>query len=434
MLDTKTNTQVTQVSEDELDNLLGMPGSDVANMTPAAEPQAPPEKPTFFQNGKVDVSFLNEPDVAEPTADPDLTAEAAALAIAKAAAEAADTNDVDTTFDSLVEDLTPTSDDDDESKTGRPSLDKKGMAQLAQALIDDKVILPFEEDKKLEDYTMDDFKELFSMNFKEKEKAIKENTPKEFFESLPNELKAAAKYVADGGNDMKGLFKALAASEEAKSLDLTTERGQETIVRQYLQANDFGNDAEIQEEIDSWKDLEKLEAKANQFKPKLDKMQDAVVQRRLQEQEMKKQKQQDASFKYADSIFNTLEKGDLNGLKLDNKTQNMLYNGLVQPNYPSVNGSNTNLFGHLIEKHQFVEPNHGLIAEALWLLADPDGYKSQISKGATNTAAAEVARQLKSEQANKNGAGAEPNPGNERTTGSHQRTIKRPGKGFFGRD
>jgi hypothetical protein len=412
MSDTQTNTQVTQVSEDELDNLLGMPGGEVANMIPeAAIPEADQEKPKFFQNGKVDTSFLNEPDATEPTAYP----------------ESVDT----TSFDSIVEDLTPDSDD---SKTGRPSLDKKGMAQLAQALIDDKVILPFEEDKKLEDYTMDDYKELFSMNFQEKEKRIKENTPKEFFKSLPNELKAAAKYVADGGSDMKGLFKALAASEEVKSLDPSTERGQETIVRQYLQANDFGNDEEIQEEIDSWKDLEKLEAKANQFKPKLDKMQDAVVRRRLEEQEYKKQQQQDASYKYADSIFSTLEKGNLNGLKLDNKTQNMLYNGLVQPNYPSVNGSNTNLFGHLIEKHQFVEPNHGLIAEALWLLADPDGYKSQISKGATNIAAADVARQLKSEQANKNGGGAEPQAGNERTTGAHQRTIKRPGKGFFGRE
>ena len=28
----------------------------------------------------------------------------------------------------------------------------------------------------------------------------------------------------------------------------------------------------------------------------------------------------------------------------------MLYNGLVQPNYPSVSGTNTNLLGHLLEK------------------------------------------------------------------------------------
>ena len=201
MSDTKTNTQVTQVSEDELDNLLGMPGGEVANMIPEAViPEADQEKPKFFQNGKVDTSFLNEPDATKPTADPvpaDSVPDPAAIA---------DPEPVDTTsFDSIVEDLTP--DSDDPKTGGRPSLDKKGMAQLAQALIDDKVILPFEEDKKLEDYTMDDYKELFSMNFQEKEKTIKENTPKEFFKSLPNELKAAAKYVADGGSDMKGLFK-----------------------------------------------------------------------------------------------------------------------------------------------------------------------------------------------------------------------------------
>ena len=82
----------------------------------------------------------------------------------------------------------------------------------------------------------------------------------------------------------------------------------------------------------------------------------------------------------------------------------MLYNGLVQPNYPSVSGRNTNLLGHLLEKYQFVEPNYALISEALWLLQDPDGYKSKImEKGAQKTIEKTV-RKLKTEQVNSGGS------------------------------
>ena len=79
----------------------------------------------------------------------------------------------------------------------------------------------------------------------------------------------------------------------------------------------------------------------------------------------------------------------------------MLYDGLVQPNYPSISGRNTNLLGHLLEKHQFVEPNYPLVAEALWLLADPEGYKSKIMEQGKNKVVENTVRQLKTEQGRK---------------------------------
>ena len=85
----------------------------------------------------------------------------------------------------------------------------------------------------------------------------------------------------------------------------------------------------------------------------------------------------------------------------------------------------------LIEKHQYVEPNHGLIAEALWLLADPNGYKAEIAKGATNEAVAETARQLKIEQSNKIATGSA-----EAETGTNKKVspgLKREPKNFFKR-
>ena len=37
-----------------------------------------------------------------------------------------------------------------------------------------------------------------------------------------------------------------------------------------------------------------------------------------------------------ENVYTTLQDGALNDIKIDKKTQSMLYKGLAQPNYPSV--------------------------------------------------------------------------------------------------
>ena len=423
MSETKTNTetQVETISVEEMENLLGSPGADSV-MTPGEPKEGDNKVKTFFQKEKVDMKFLDPNAPADPPEPTDPPEDPAAVT------EDPPVDPIES-FNSIIEEEL---DEEGKLKTGRPSLDKTGMAQLAQTLIDDKLILPFaDEDKKLEDYTMDDYKELFKMNFDNQKKKIESETPREFFESLPPELQYAAKYVADGGNDLKGMFRALASSEESKAMTIDTESGQERAARQFLQATSFGNDEEIQEQIESWKDLDQLEDKAKQFKPKLDAMQDQIVQRQIVEQEGKRAQREHQSQQYADSVYNTLAEGKIGEIKMNNKVQNMLYQGLIQPNYQSISGQPTNLFGHLIEKHQYVEPNHGLIAEALWLLADPDGYRSEIAKGASNEAITETARKLKIEQSNKVASGS-----GELSTGGGKKPsagLKREPKNFFKR-
>ena len=193
---------------------------------------------------------------------------------------------------------------------------------------------------------------LLEANFEERENKIRENTPSEFFQSLPEELQVAAKYVADGGQDLKGLFAALAQVEQVRELNPELDSDQEQIVRSYLQATNFGDTDEIEEELTNWKDLGQLEKKAKQFKPKLDAMQEEMVQSRLAQQEMIRKQQEQAANAYVQNVFETLRHGELNGVKLDKKVQNFLYNGLTQPQYPSMSGTPTNLLGHLLEKYQ----------------------------------------------------------------------------------
>jgi len=130
-------------------------------------------------------------------------------------------------------------------------------------------------------------------------------------------------------------------------------------------------------------------------------MQQEVVEYQLQQQEQFKQQQQEAAQQYMDNIYNTLKDGQLNGVKIDKRTQAFLFTELTQPKYQSLQGRNTNLLGHLLERYQYVEPRYDLIAEALWLLADPDGYKRNIQTVAKAEQVKDTVRKLKTEEARK---------------------------------
>jgi hypothetical protein len=280
----------------------------------------------------------------------------------------------------------------------------EGIGGVFEKLIKDDKIIGFDDDKSFDDYTVKDWEELVTANLEERERKVRKETPQQFFESLPQELQIAARYVADGGQDLKGLFSALSTVEETRDLDLKNERDQEKIITEYLSATGFGTTDEIYEEIEVWKDLGKLKQQASKFKPKLDKMQESVVAKRLEQQQLKQKQQQDASNQYMENVYNTLKEGSLGELKIDKKVQAMLYNGLVQPNYPSISGKNTNLLGHLLEKFQFVEPNYQLISETLWLLQDPEGYKAKIMEKGASKSVQETVRKLKTEQSSRAGS------------------------------
>jgi hypothetical protein len=409
----ETTTTTQEGVELNLEEILGTPGAS-SIMLPAEE------KPNLFTSKQVDTSFLNEPITKESTeGKPDPKKEEPPAVTPAEVAAILD--------DKLAEDNT-----DQGKSTGRPKVDKNGVVELTTKLIEKGLLKPFDEDKPLEEYTLNDFQELMEANFQEHERSIKEQTPKEFFESLPQELQYAYKYVADGGQDLKGLFKALATAQEVRELDPSEDSDQENIVRSYLYAKSWGTPEEIEKEITKWKDREELAEKASQFKPKLDALHQQVISQRLaREEALREQREQEAK-KYVDSVYKVLEPAELNGLKLDKKVQAMLYTGLTQSEYPSISGRQTNMLGHLLEKHQFVEPNHALIAEALWLLADPDGYKEKVRESATKATTEKHVRMLKTEQSNKHSSTITEESGDTKGSGK-KNAIPRPSQNFFKR-
>jgi len=290
--------------------------------------------------------------------------------------------------------------DDEEKKETRGRKPISGISDVFSKMIKEDKLVPFDDEKSFDEYTPKDWEELIEANLEEKANQVRRETPKQFFDSLPEELQIAARYVADGGTDLKGLFSTLGQVEETKDLDVKSEKDQETIIKEYLNATGYGSADEIEEEIEIWKDLGKLEQQASKFKPKLDKMAEQIVIKKVQEQQLKQKQQEQASKVYMQNVYDTLKDGNLGDIKVDRKTQAMLYNGLVQPSYPSVSGRNTNLLGHLLEKYQFVEPNYSLISEALWLLQDPQGYKAKIMNKGAQQSIEQTVRKLKTEQGN----------------------------------
>jgi len=406
----KDNTQVVEVDSD-IATLLAQPGADSVMTAANANTEGEDgKKPSIFQRKPAtDLSFLDKPKTnnsgktqEEIDAEKKLAEEVAAAKKAEDIKNGKVNPDGSPLETEDVNKIINQGDEEDaEKKAGRPKTDKDGLYEMTKKLIEQKKLIPFDDDKPLEKYTLADYEELYEANDAAKSQKLEKEIPVKFFDSLPDKLKSAAAYVANGGQDLKGMFRALAEVEEVADLDPDTEQGQEQITRQYLQSTKFGTADEIQEQLNEWKDQGVLDKKANQFKPKLDALQESYVAYKLQEAETQRKQQQDQANSYMKNVYEVLEPGELNGLKLDKKTQGMLYSGLVQPNYPSISGKQTNLLGHLLEKYQWVEPNHGLIAEALYLLADPEGYKAKLREGGKKEAVAATARALKTEEGKK---------------------------------
>ena len=369
-------------------------GASADNVTLAEEE---PKKPNMFErpNPEADFSFTEKVEKEDWMDEEDVVTPEVVTKKTEAGIKAEG--------DEILDDIS----NEEEEEVEEPKAETRGrkpingFTDVINKMVKSERLFAFDDDKPLDEYTAKDIEELLEANLEERANQVRRETPKQFFDALPNELKVAAQYVANGGTDLKSLFKTLAQAEETFEIDASSEAGQERIITEYLTNTEYGTPEEIAEEIEIWKDLGKLEQQAMKFKPKLDKMQEKVVAQRLQEQELKQKQQAEASKQYMNNVYHTLKDGNLGDMKLDKKTQALLYNGLVQPAYPSVSGKNTNLLGHLLEKYQFQEPNYTLISEALWLLADPNGYKSRIMELGAKQSTEKTVRKLKMEQANK---------------------------------
>jgi hypothetical protein len=409
-------TPAAEVEFDNLDDLLGLTESIIGSDEPV--------KPSVFDGGKVDTSFLDDENI-DPN-NPDAL------------------KDVNVTKDDiskLVDDELEEEEEEDDAKKsvnkgGRPSLTKDALVEATQSLIDEGVLQGFDDDKPLTEYTVNDFKELIQANIENQVSTTAQNAPVELFQTLPEEVQAVVSYALNGGSDLKTVFGQLAKAQETFDLDIENENDQETIIRQWLNSLNVDTPEEIEDEINLLKDRGDLQKYAERYKPKLDAKQAEIIQKRLDDQKSAEIRKQEQSKKYQTTVFNALNTTELNGIPLTPKVQNMLYYGLIDKSkYQDSKGRPTNALGYYLEQHQFGEKtNPGLVAEALWLLADPDGYRASIKQIGTKEANAKTVRMLKGEEASRQGsAGSGSSDARGGNAGSRKQPMARPQKSIFGR-
>lgn len=286
---------------------------------------------------------------------------------------------------------------------GRPKLSKDAMVEATKKLIEKGILQPFDDDKDLADYTIDDFQELIEANIVAKTETVAKEAPLQIFGQLPEDVQKVIAYSLNGGTDTKSILQSVLQSQEIVELNVEKEEDQKSIIRSWLQSIEYGPASEIEDEITSIEDRGDLRKKAEAFKPQLDAKQAGIIQKKLADQEAANLRAQEAAKEYSNKIHAVLATGELNGIKIDNKIQNMLYYGLTDSkSYQDKSGKPTTMLGHLLEEHQFGKnPNQALIAEALWLLSDPENYRNSVKSVGKKESTKETYRALKAAEAGK---------------------------------
>lgn len=392
-MSTNVETKVDEFDGD-IDALIGMPGGESV-MTPSNPPE---DKPNVLTGDKENDKFLND-ELMNGDNTPD--------------------NDKTATEQEINQMLEPKPPIEQQPKTNTSTIQK---------LIDDNVLFGFEgeDNKKISEYTDEDVKELIKANIEyQTEQGVKEAT-QNMFDSLPPEMQAAFDYVQNGGKDIKGMFKALSETVETRDLDPEKVEDQKKIIREFYTMTNWGSIEDIEEEITSLQDKGDLKKKALQFKPKLDASRQDVINKRIENQRRVDEQRRKQAETYAKSMYDTLSKPTLCGVKIDDNVRNKLYSGLMNANYPSITGQKTNMLGYLLEKYQWVEPKHDLIAEILWHIADPDSFKKAIASNVEKQTLEDTVRKLKTEEASGRKPASQPE---ERTAPK----LHRSSGGFFSR-
>lgn len=312
-------------------------------------------------------------------------------------------------------------DDEGKSKGGR----KPALVEAMSKLVEKGTLALFEDKEDLSEYTTEEIVELVEANFANQLNDVAQKAPMDVFSKLDPKIQEVVAYNLNGGADVTSVLKNVTRSQEISKLDPSKEEDAERIAREWLTETNFGTPEEIEEEISAYTDREELVKKANQFKPKLDKKAAEIMEKKLKQQEEKRKQAEEVQKQYAETIFNTLNKPDLNGLPLNNKIQTSLYNGITNTSqYQDRNGNKTNELGYLIENYQLnPKANKGVLLEALWLLKDPQGYRDQVQNIAVQKKATQIKRELKTSEGKRKTASQK--QGEEREVPKKRTAVKR---------
>jgi hypothetical protein len=284
------------------------------------------------------------------------------------------------------------------SKKLDDSTSNKAIGEIKDSikeLIDQKILLPLDVDKDIDDYTKDELKELLKLNIENARREESESVLEQFIDSLPEELQKMIEYHVAGGFDIKQIINLISKDAEVFSLDPNDSADAKTILAYHLRNNLGMKDDEVDEEIELYEKAGKLTEKAKRIYDTVKEKHKEEIESKIQEAEKAKNEASKKIQTLVDGLKSVSRKGKLKDNNADKTVLKEIVDGLITVNYDSVTGKKTNLLGYLIEQKQFVEPDYDLLVEATWLLKDPEGYKKYIMSLGESKAAKDTLRKLK---------------------------------------
>lgn len=316
-------------------------------------------------------------------------------------------NVLDNVIDELKKPETTEQQESEPEKAGRPKLDKNPLISYLKKKIEENDFgLPDNIEYDSTKQSLDDvlskqseesLHSILDTNWKVKEDELRAQTPQEFFDALPGSLKYAAKAVSDGAGeeDLQDIYKALLRVEQVKSLDPKNEDHQESIVRSYLQAKEFGSEDQISEQIGEWKENGKLSKKALEYKPALDDMQKEQVQAQTKVIEQRRQYQEQLAEFYTDNVFKTLEKNELAGIKLDKKFARTIADNMTSTVEGPYSHQPVNWLGYGLEQAQYTKPDYEAVMLAAWILNDKTAALEALGQRGANKKVEDTVKLIK---------------------------------------
>lgn len=279
-----------------------------------------------------------------------------------------------------------------DSKKGRKASD---IISLVNELIESEELYPFEDG---EIKTLKDAKDLIKFNLKQRESVSAESVWKEKVKSYSPQVQAILHYAEQGGKDISSLMGSISQIEETAEIDIETPEGQEQTVREVLRAKGFDNE-DIEDEISTLKDLDKLKAKAEKFFPTLQAERQREVQAKIKDQEDRRAAAAEASRKYLQTIQTTLEKEAVGGIKLNREDKSKIYQALADARYTSLSGNPTNGFVKALEEMQFGEnADYDHFANVVHFAIDKKSFLEKIKNDIAVDVNAETARKLRTQK------------------------------------
>ena len=276
-------------------------------------------------------------------------------------------------------------------KPGRKPAD---IINIVNQLITDDILEPFEEGDEIK--TIDDVKDLIKLNLQKTKETAKSNWWEEEVKTYSPQIQAILHYAKQGGKDVTPLLDAISQVEEVADLDPDTEEGQIEIIRQTLRVKGI-DDEEIEDQINTAKDLDKLKIKADKFLPELQSMKERHVQMLMRQEEQRKIQAAEASTQYLNTVKETLNKDSIGGMKLQREDKAKIFEALAVPKYKSLNGIQTNGFVKSLEDMQFgSKADYEHFLNIVHFSVDKESFLEKLKQSIKNELSVDTERKLRS--------------------------------------